>query len=162
MSEMPSASGTSTLPPPVATPQDAQALADHLSGVMKALSEIVGQETALVRAGKLGDAARLDADKTELARSYIAGTMRLKASRPYIGDAIPQRMTALQHQHDAFRAVLQKNLTVLATAHAVSEGIVRGVSNELTRLASPQAYDASGQTMVPHQPAQPLAVSRVL
>ena len=37
------------------------------------------------------------------------------------------------------------NLTVLATAHAVSESIMRGVSAELARKATPQAYGASGR-----------------
>ena len=50
----------------------------------------------------------------------------------------------LRQRHDLFRAVLQMNLTVLATAHAVSESIMRGVSSELARKATPQgAYGAS-------------------
>ena len=44
-------------------------------------------------------------------------------------------LATLQPRHDTFRALLQINLTVLATAHAVSEGIVRGVSGELARKA---------------------------
>jgi hypothetical protein len=52
---------------------------------------------------------------------------------------------------------------VLATAHAVSEGIMRGVSAELARKATPQAYGASGRATVPSAAAlQPLTVSRVL
>ena len=41
------------------------------------------------------------------------------------------------------------NLTVLATAHAVSESIMRGVSAELARKATPQAYGASGRATRP-------------
>ena len=41
------------------------------------------------------------------------------------------------------------NLTVLATAHAVSESIMRGVSAELARKATPQAYGASGRAAAP-------------
>ena len=51
----------------------------------------------------------------------------------------------LRKRHDVFRALLQMNLTVLATAHAVSESIMRGVSRELARKATPQAYGASGR-----------------
>jgi hypothetical protein len=59
--------------------------------------------------------------------------------------------------------VLQINLTVLATAHAVSESIMRGVSEELARKAQPQAYGASGRAMAPAKGnAPPLTVSRVL
>jgi hypothetical protein len=52
---------------------------------------------------------------------------------------------------------------VLATAHAVSEGIVRGVSGELARKSSPQTYGASGRANTPDpRAAQPLALSRML
>ena len=36
--------------------------------------------------------------------------------------------------------MLQINLTVLATAHAVSEGIVRGVNTEMQRRNIPNTY----------------------
>jgi hypothetical protein len=69
----------------------------------------------------------------------------------------------LRERHGLFRALLQINLTVLATAHAVSEGIMRGVSAELARKATPQAYGASGRATLPSAAAlQPLTVSRVL
>ena len=59
--------------------------------------------------------------------------------------------------------LLQLNLTVLATAQAVSEGIVRGVSGEMARKSAPQTYGASGRANVPGRNlAAPLAVSRVL
>jgi hypothetical protein len=41
--------------------------------------------------------------------------------------------------------MLQVNLTVLATAHAVSEGIVRGVNAEMQRRNIPNTYTAAGQ-----------------
>jgi hypothetical protein len=54
-------------------------------------------------------------------------------------------------------------LTVLATAHAGSEGIVRGVSNEIGRRSTPQTYGASGRSNAPKRGASiPLAISRTL
>ena len=59
--------------------------------------------------------------------------------------------------------MLQKNMIVLATSHAVSEGIVRRLSGDLARKASPQVYGASGRTVAPNpKRAQPLAISRML
>lgn len=59
--------------------------------------------------------------------------------------------------------MLQVNLTVLATAHAVSERIVRGVSAEVQRRATPQTYTASGHRSAPsRQHMSPIAVSRSL
>jgi hypothetical protein len=64
---------------------------------------------------------------------------------------------------DAFRAVVQKNMIVLATAHGVSECIVRRLSGELARKAAPQVYGATGRATTPNpKHAQPLAISKTL
>jgi hypothetical protein len=59
--------------------------------------------------------------------------------------------------------MLQINLTVLATAHAVSESIVRGVNAEVQRRNIPNTYTASGRRAAPGpRHMTPLAVSRSL
>jgi hypothetical protein len=59
--------------------------------------------------------------------------------------------------------MLQINLTVLATAHAVSEGVVRGVNTEIQRKNIPTTYTAGGQRAAPGpRHLTPLAVSRSL
>ena len=148
---------------PVASPAEAEALIVHLLDVMDALLGIVEEETEMVRAGKLHEAAKLEPSKAELSLMYIADTTRIKASRGYLARTTPAIVNELRQRHDLFRALLQINLTVLATAHAVSESIMRGVSQELARKATPQAYGASGRAMpAPVSSQQPLTVSRVL
>jgi hypothetical protein len=148
---------------PVASLAEAEALIRHLLDVMDALLGTVEEETELVRAGKLVDATKLEPTKAELSRMYVADTTRIKASQVYLVQTTPGMIDDLRERHDEFRALLQMNLTVLATAHAVSESILRGVSNELARKATPQAYGASGQaTAPPVSSQQPLTVSRVL
>lgn len=148
---------------PVATPTEAEILINHLFDVMDALLGTVEEETELVRAGRLAEAAALEPAKAELARLYIADTSRLRASQSYLAQTVPEMLDRLRRRHDQFRAILQINLTVLATAHAVSESIMRGVSNELARKATPQAYGASGRAATPGSGAQqPLTLSRVL
>lgn len=157
------AQAQSAQPRPVSTTADANELAAHYISVMDALIEVIQQETEHVRAGHLPQAAALDRTKTELARLYIADTLRLRANQAQLAQISPQTMPELIRRHNDFRALLQINLTVLATAHAVSEGIVRGVSGELARKASPQTYGASGRANAPDpRNAPPLAVSRVL
>ena len=59
--------------------------------------------------------------------------------------------------------MLQVNLTVLATAHAVSESIVRGVNAEIQRRNIPNTYGATGRRVNPTaRQLTPLAVSRSL
>ena len=150
-------------PAPAASMQETGMVVEHLLAVMDAMLGVVDEETALVRAGKLAAAARLMPSKHELSQLYITGTERLKASQPNLARTAPAVLAALRQRHDLFHAVLQMNLTVLATAHAVSEGIMRGVSDELTRKSAPAAYGATGRTMTPQaRRAQPLALSRVL
>jgi flagellar biosynthesis/type III secretory pathway chaperone len=164
MSTGPAFSAAIPSPAPVATAAEAEALIAHFTGVMEALVGVVQQETELVRAGRLAQAGEFGQRKGELTRSYIADTLRLRASHSRLAQIVPaDRLEALRRRHDTFRALLQLNLTVLATAHAVSEGIVRGVSGEMARKSAPQTYGASGRANGPSRnAAAPLAVSRVL
>jgi hypothetical protein len=105
----------------------------------------------------------LEAKKAEASQRYMAAITQLKDNSDYFRKSTPELLTALHRHHDVFRAMLQVNLTVLATAHAVSEGLVRGVNNEVQRKNLPQGYTAAGQRTQPApRQAAPLAVSRVL
>jgi hypothetical protein len=150
-------------PAPITSLAEAERVINHLLDVMDALLDIVDEETDLVRAGRLGDAARLEPAKSELSRMYVDDTGRIRAGQQFLTQAAPALADELRQRHDTFRAVLQMNLTVLATAHAVSEGIMRGVSAELARKATPQAYGASGRAAEPAAGSlQPLTLSQVL
>jgi len=152
-----------TIAPTPASKSEVIALIVHLSGVMDELLAVIEQETALVRAGKLAEAAQLSQRKTDLAASYMSDAMRLKANPGMSAHLTRHEIDDLRQRHDLFHALLQINLTVLATAHAVSEGIMRGVHEEVTRKSVPQTYGASGRHSTPPRNAsQPLTVSRVL
>lgn len=148
---------------PITTAAEAEDVIGHFLKIMDALLATVEEETNLVRAGRLRAVTRLEQPKAELARLYIADLLRLRANQNYLTQAVPETLHDLRRRHDTFRALLQINLTVLATAHAVSEGIVRGVSSELARKSAPQTYGASGRPSAPRaRTGQPLAVSRSL
>jgi hypothetical protein len=151
-------------PPPAATtPAEAHKIARELLEVMSALLGLIEGETELVRAGKLREAMTLGAKKTELSRRYVGVVGRMKASQKYLSRATPDLLTTLHRHHDVFRAMLQVNLTVLATAHAVSENIVRGVNAEMQRRNIPNTYTAAGQRAAPGpRNITPLSVSRSL
>lgn len=153
----------SPVPLAVTSTAEAELLMKHMMDVMDSLLAIVEQETELVRAGNLVAAAKLEPSKTELSRLYHVDAARLKASRQFLTQNMPEVFAALRERHDLFHALLQMNLTVLATAHAVSESIMRGVSDELARRATPSAYGSTGRAATPRASSQqPLAVSRVL
>jgi hypothetical protein len=149
--------------PPILTMAEAEALLSRLSEVIPVLMAIIEQETALVRAGRLIEAMRLEPRKAQLSCLYLSDAVRVKASSHYLNQQLPARCRELRRKHDELHAELRINLTVLATAHAVSEGIIRGVARELARKTAPKTYGVSGRTGVPRMNAvQPVAISRVL
>src|SRR5580704_8362137 len=148
---------------PITTTADAERAIDDLSALIAKLSGLMEQETALVHAGKVSVAVGLGQTKSELAHQlYIAGE-RLKTNAKFMLQSVPARCAALARVQEAFRAVLQKNLIVLATTHAVSEGIMRRLSGDLARKSAPQTYSSSGRAAAPNPKlGRPLAISRTL
>ena len=93
----------------------------------------------------------------------MSAVANIQAAQTFLSQAAPELLATLHRHHDTFRAMLQVNLTVLATAHAVSEGIVRGVNAEIQRRNIPNTYTAAGQRAAPGpRNITPLAVSRSL
>jgi hypothetical protein len=149
--------------PMAATATDARKLAEDLMDAMNALLSVIERETELVRAGKLREAMALEARKADLSRRYVNMVAHMKASQKYLSETAPELLSSLHRHHDVFRAMLQINVTVLATAHAVSESIVRGVNAEIQRRNIPNTYTSAGRRATPGpRHITPLAVSRSL
>lgn len=152
-----------SLYPGVQDAAEARKLADSLMEVMNGLLSVIERETELVRAGKLREAMQFEQNKAELSRRYVAVVGQMKASQKYLSQQAPDLLKTLHRHHDVFRSMLQVNLTVLATAHAVSENIVRGVNAEIQRRNIPNTYTAAGRRAAPGpRHITPLSVSRSL
>ena len=149
--------------PAASNAAEARKLAQDLMEVMSALLGVIERETELVRAGKLREAMASEPEKSALSRRYVNAVGHLKASQKFLTQSAPELLTTLHRYHDTFRAMLQVNLTVLATAHAVSEGIVRGANAEMQRRNIPNTYTAAGKRAAPGpRHMTPLSVSRSL
>jgi hypothetical protein len=146
-----------------APPAEARRLAENLMDAMSALLAVIERETELVRAGKLREAMTSEPRKAELSKNYVNAVGQLKANQKFLAQAAPDLLKTLHRHHDVFRSMLQVNLTVLATAHAVSESIVRGVNAEMQRRSMPNTYTAAGKRAAPGpRHITPLSVSRSL
>jgi hypothetical protein len=143
-------------------PTNGRRFASALIGLMNTMLGVIEQETALIRAGRLSEAATLGDQKSALAGQYLTDTLTLKKHAPVWFADDPEALAVLQQRHELFRALLQVNLTVLATAHAVSEGLIRGAAGELARKNAPQGYGANGYAMKQRAGAAPVAISRTL
>ena len=155
--------GTPITQAPEPTLAEARQISDDLMDVMNQLLAIIEKETTFVRAGNIREAIALEKIKTEMSRRYVKAIIRLKSNPDFFVRAEPELFQALHRNHDLFRTMLQINLTVLATASAVSEGLIRGVHSEVQEKQMPQTYTAAGRRTLPNpRYASPLAVSRVL
>ncbi|MET4286487.1 hypothetical protein [Bradyrhizobium sp. LA6.12] len=142
---------------------EARKVAEQLMDAMNALLGLVERETELVRAGQVREAMTLESKKQELSRNYVSAVSELKTNQAQLAKSAPKLLSTLHRHHDAFRAMLQVNLTVLATAHAVSESVVRGVNAEIQKRNVPNTYTAAGRRAAPGpRHITPLAVSRSL
>jgi hypothetical protein len=142
---------------------EARKVAEQLMDAMSALLGLIERETELVRAGQVREAMTLESKKQELSRNYVGAVSQLKANQAQLAKSEPELLSTLHRHHDAFRAMLQVNLTVLATAHAVSESVVRGVNAEIQKRNVPNTYTAAGRRAAPGpRHITPLAVSRSL
>jgi flagellar biosynthesis/type III secretory pathway chaperone len=148
---------------PITTTAEAEQTIDDLSALIAKLSGLMEQETVLVHAGKVSLAVGLGQTKSELAHQLYMSGERLRANAKFLLQSVPARCAALARVQEGFRAVLQKNLIVLATTHAVSEGNMRRLSGDMARKSAPQVYGATGRATAPHPKyGQPLAVSKKL
>jgi hypothetical protein len=142
---------------------EARKVAEQLMDAMSALLGLIERETELVRAGQVREAMTLESKKQELSRNYVGAVSQLKTNQAQLAKSEPELLSTLHRHHDAFRAMLQVNLTVLATAHAVSESVVRGVNAEIQKRNVPNTYTAAGRRAAPGpRHITPLAVSRTL
>ena len=132
----------------------------ELNTILGRLTETIAEETTRARTGRVAAMTELTEAKLELARLYSAESARVKAGVAHLSS---DKVKALHERHAEFRSLLQTNMTVLATAHAVSEGILRGVSGQLARKRAPSTYGASGRAnALSPKATQPLALSRTL
>ncbi|MCC2111839.1 MAG: hypothetical protein KDJ16_07390 [Hyphomicrobiales bacterium] len=131
--------------PAINSTADAEALCHEIETTMVALSDIIEQESALVRKSKISETAELENQKADLARRYVADMKVVKAHRDQLKALAPAAMDRLRDLNDAFHSELQINLAVLATAKAVAEDIVRGVSDAVNRQNRIPGYSRDGR-----------------
>ncbi|GAU83980.1 hypothetical protein [Bosea sp. BIWAKO-01] len=151
--------------PRIASALEAQSLIEAVLETLGALSHVVGEETELVRAGKLSDAMEREPRKTELAGIYMRGVEQVKLNAVALARFVPDQVKRLKAAHVAFQDLIEINQIVLATARAVSESIVRDLASEANRPLraagyGPTATVGAGAFVRPN--SGPLVISRSL
>lgn len=124
---------------------EAQTMVAELHAAMDDLLELLAEETRLVKAGKLKDAAALAVRKEERAADYTRLMLVARDEVEILQRFDPVGTEKLRRRHELFRAEVQINLAVLATARDVAEDMMRAVAAEAGATEAPSTYGRLGE-----------------
>jgi uncharacterized protein (DUF2267 family) len=142
--------------------EDAQRLVGEVTATMAALESVLEAETAHLRAGRLRDGLAGAERKDELAGAYLQGLEACKANAIALARFAPDEVDTLKAAHTGFQRAVERNQVVLATARAVSEGLVRSLAAEMGRAARPEIYTPTSRLAPPPRQATPIICSKQL
>ena len=142
--------------PGLASREEAQRFVTAFADTIAELDRLLAHETACLAKGRVREALGQSERKTDLTGGYLRAVEFARANAIAIARFAPSAVVQLKGAHDRLRATVERNQSVLATAKAVSEGFVRGVSEEVARQSRPAGY---GQAARHAGPARPLVLS---
>ncbi|MDX3809549.1 hypothetical protein ACXIUS_15640 [Bosea thiooxidans] len=151
--------------PRVSSATDARTLIETVLEALAALAHLVGEETELVRAGRLPEAMTREARKTELAGIYMRGVEQVKLNAVALARFAPAEVKRLKEAHQAFQGLIETNQIVLATARAVSESVIRDLAVDANKPMRANGYGPTatvGAGVFARPNSGPLVVSRRL
>jgi hypothetical protein len=146
----------------VGSREDAERLVGDVTATMAALETVLEHETEHLRAGRLRDGLSGERRKGELAGAYLRGLEACKSNAVALARFAPDQIETLKTAHAGFQRVVERNQVVIATARAVSEGLVRGLAEEMSRAARPQTYGPGRRMVPPPIKSPPIIVSKHL
>jgi hypothetical protein len=145
---------------PAAETDEAGAMVDRIVETVGRLDAIMQEETRLIRAARLRDAASLVEEKTNLAGLYQHELEAVRAAAGVISRLVPDRAEALRHRLAGLQETLSVNLAVVGTARAVAEDMMRTVADEVSERERPRTYGSSGSVATATPRSAPISLSR--
>lgn len=130
---------------------------------LQRLVAIMNEETMLLRAGRLREAAVLTPEKAQVAQDYVVHARAVQRQSERLHQEVPEALARLRSGHESLATQIAENLRVLATARDVAETLLGDVAAAVESTAQPQTYDKSGALGAgPRKTARGIAVDRAL
>lgn len=141
----------------------ARTFCGDLANTVDVLIEVLREETQLVRAARLSDAAAMSERKSSASERYMKGHSVLRNAGGELGRLVPDEVGHLRARHQALEAAISQNLAVLATARTVSETLIRGVAEAVgNRGGRTETYGADARQTTEAPRAGPLSYNVAL
>lgn len=144
---------------PVTTREDAEALLLGLTAALDALEAALETETALIGAGRIREGLAEEGNKTELSSAYVLRLQAAKANVVALARLAPEALRVFRERQASFERVMSRNQTVIATARAVSESLIRGLSEAVQRETRPNVYGLPSRQPSAPRPSGPVVFS---
>lgn len=143
----------------------AESLVAGILATMSALTSVLDEEAAHIRAGRLKAGVVAAEPKATLAAAYMKGLETAKANAVALARFHPQGVETLKASHRTFTQAVEANQAVLSTARTVCEGLIRTLADDMAKSNAPKGYGAARSAPSPYGNAprgSPLVVSRSL
>lgn len=144
-------------PAPVASREAATDLLSRLETAMAELRACVETETELLAAGRLREGLAGEGRKAELSAAYLQRLRHAKGNVVALARFAPDRLAAFRTSQGEFERIIARNQTVIETARAVSESLMRSLAEEVERRSKPVLYGR--EPALPPRGATPLVFS---
>ena len=140
-------------------PQQAEDLCNRVLQTSAELIGVLERETELLRSGDTQSINSLIARKTSLSTTMMKDMTTVNANASYISEVVPQQIELLKDQHTSFQRSLPVNQDALGAVKAISENLLRTISQAAGSTRSgPETY-GRGAAMATNAEARPTAVS---
>ncbi len=147
------------MPAALTSRADAEALVCRVMETITALEAALETETQHLAAGRIRQGLAGDRAKADLTGAYLAAITAAKTNAVAAKRLAPDLLPALGTAQAKLHAAALRNEAVLATAKAVSEGLVRAMADEVAKQARPQAYGVPARHAMPARAPGPVAFS---
>jgi hypothetical protein len=135
----------------------------RVEATLKALVEVMNEETTLLRAGRLKDAGELTSNKTRLAQDYVGLSRSVQRQLFRLRDEVPAELARLRSGHERLATQMAENLRVIATAKDVTESVLTDVAETIGAQARTKTYGAGGSVQTTaNGHARGIAINRAL
>ncbi|MEM8838623.1 MAG: flagellar protein FlgN [Pseudomonadota bacterium] len=134
---------------PLTSNMDPRDVMKMLEATMENLSNLMEEETDLVRKGQLKAAAELTEQKTVQAQAYAQMVLHARAHQTTLNTQYPGFVEKIRERNAAFQTLVEANLGALKTARDVTRGIIHNVAEKVGRASAPQTYGYQGAIASP-------------
>ena len=131
-------------------------------GTLRALVDVMNQETTLLRTGLHREVGTLSAEKMRLAQDYVSYARAVQRQLERLKAEAPDDIDSLKLGQEQLATQIAENLKVIATAREVTEDLLTDVAAQVARAAKPTTYGAAGQLNQQTVVSGGIAVNRAL